>query len=261
MDPFEKEKWAKLSERRKIEILRTLYEQVSKSSEIPEALLSEITEKIRLLSEGSNTTRLMSLHNNFIKTNTSGTLTALLVFLDRISSLSPKETDFLVSNTDRTTSLEPAIPLTLVLENIRSAFNVGTLLRTADCLHIAEIYFVGYTPNPEHKLVEKTALGAQKSIAWQHFNSIEAAVEKLKEKATTLYAFETCEDSKELYQTKFASPAALVVGNERFGLSQKALQLCDQIVSIPTRGVKNSLNVGHAFAISGYEILRQWEMS
>lgn len=145
-------------------------------------------------------------------------------------------------------------PLIFVLENIRSAFNVGSIFRLADGVGASEVLLVGYTPTPEQDIVAKSALGAEKIIHWQSFKNLSSAIEYLKSKNYWIVALETCDNSTNLYNKKWDNqPTAILVGNERFGIEAVDLKLCDEVLEIPMHGNKNSLNVSNSLAVVAYD--------
>lgn len=148
-------------------------------------------------------------------------------------------------------------PLAVLLDNVRSAFNVGAIFRTADGCGCQHVYLCGITPDPaNHHRMEKTALRAQHHIPWsQHPNSLQLA-ERLKADGWQLAALETGPKSLPIYkfngEPPDASPIVLVVGSERAGLDPDLLSLCDLVLSLPMMGEKGSLNVAVAFGIAAY---------
>jgi tRNA G18 (ribose-2'-O)-methylase SpoU len=151
----------------------------------------------------------------------------------------------------------PRCPVTVLLDNMRSAFNVGSIVRTADCARIEKIVFCGITAHPPNSKLEKTALGALSTLAWEHSPSVEEAVIGLKRGGVPVIAMETTNGSKTLWDFQFPLPVGLIVGNEALGVSMKALELADDVVEIPMLGFKNSINAAVAFGIAVYEIQRQ----
>ncbi|HLD03542.1 MAG TPA: TrmH family RNA methyltransferase [Candidatus Dojkabacteria bacterium] len=149
-------------------------------------------------------------------------------------------------------------PITAILENIRSAHNVGAMLRTADGANIQDMYLLGITPYPPHERVLKTALGAENSVAWHHEKNSAAALEELAEKMT-LVAVEITENAKIYFNNTFSKPVGVIFGNEITGVSESALKLSNQVIKIPMFGKKTSLNVATSFGIIIYEIIRQWQ--
>ena len=155
--------------------------------------------------------------------------------------------------------------LYLVLDNIRSAYNVGAIFRTADGAGVKKIYLCGYTPVPpdgkkiyktqSDKMIEKTALGAEKKVAWEKVDDLEKLLEKLRREKVKIVALEKTGESVDLKNFQPEFPLALVVGNEVDGVAEKILEKCDAVVSIPMRGAKESLNVSVAAGIATYEFL------
>ncbi|MBY0328927.1 TrmH family RNA methyltransferase [Patescibacteria group bacterium] len=149
----------------------------------------------------------------------------------------------------------------LILENIRSAQNVGSLFRTADSCGIQELYLIGITPTPIDKYgrpntsVTKTALGAELTIAWKQYPTSTAVIKKLKKEGYTIIAIEQSKDSVDYKKVKITTPVAFVLGNEVEGLSKRVLEKMDIIAEIPMKGEKESLNVSVAGGIAMFRIL------
>ena len=174
-----------------------------------------------------------------------------------------KETSFGVRSHDADLSPEayallPKRPIHLVLDRLRSAFNVGGVFRAADTARLAEVVTCGYTAHPPHVKLDKTALGADRYVPSRHFATTEEALRALKHEGVTLYALETTTASRPYTEVEYPQPVALVLGNEALGVSPEALALCDAIVEIPMAGYKNSMNVATACAVVVFEVLRQW---
>lgn len=151
--------------------------------------------------------------------------------------------------------------LSALLDNLRSAWNVGAIFRSADGLGVSKLYLCGITPTPENKTVTKTSLGAENSVAWEYARDAVEMAKRLKLGGYRLVALEQEKRAIPL-QAKPASDlasAVLVVGNEVTGVDPGLLDLCDQIVHIPMRGNKRSLNVEVAFAIAAYTLIHQAE--
>ncbi len=155
--------------------------------------------------------------------------------------------------------LQPPMPLTVVADSIRSAFNLGGIFRTAECFGVSEVLLCGYTPAPEQPQAARAALGAEKLVPWRSVENILEAVAGLKAKGVRCLAFETVAGAPDIAEFAWTFPCALVLGNERFGLGAEVIAACDGVVRIPLYGRKNSLNVVTAFAVAAYEIRRQFE--
>lgn len=155
------------------------------------------------------------------------------------------------------TPLPPATPgaRLAVLDNLRSAWNVGSIFRSADGAGWRHLCLAGFTPTPEHPGVAKTALGAEQRVAWSPHPNAVRLVQRLKTQGWALWALETTPQARPLPQVRAeasAVPLALVVGNEQAGVDPDLLALCDRVVTLPMRGHKRSLNVAIAFAIAAY---------
>jgi tRNA G18 (ribose-2'-O)-methylase SpoU len=135
-------------------------------------------------------------------------------------------------------------PLIVVLDNIRSMHNVGSIFRTADAFLIESMYLCGYTPQPPHRDINKTALGATETVEWKYFSNTIEAIQQLKQAGYFIYAVEQAEGSVSLDTCDFKDKkSALVFGNEVEGVSNDVLDLCDACIEIPQLGSKHSLNV------------------
>lgn len=148
-----------------------------------------------------------------------------------------------------------ALPLVIIMNNLRSAFNAGAIIRTAECFGVSEIYFCGYTPDNEK--VAQTSMGTRELIKAQHFTEAGAAIRSLRSKGYHIYALETAEKADSIYEAEISFPAAMIVGNEALGIPSELLNLADSILEIPLSGWKNSLNVGAATAIAISEFYRR----
>ena len=150
-------------------------------------------------------------------------------------------------------------PLHVVLDNLRSAFNVGSIFRTADAGAVAHIHLCGMTPYPPNKKLEKTALGALDYVPWTHHADARAAIVQLHAADVPCVAVEAVPGAAAHTAFPWPRPAAMVFGNEVTGIAPEVLDLCDATVQIPMRGYKNTINVATAFGVAMYEVLRQWE--
>jgi 23S rRNA (guanosine2251-2'-O)-methyltransferase len=149
-------------------------------------------------------------------------------------------------------------PVIAVLENIRSAYNVGSVFRTADAFLMEAVYLTGYTPVPPHKEIKKTALGAEDSVSFLHFKNAHEAIDMLKHNGYTVYAVEQVVDSISLEKANFPfeGKIAVVFGNEVTGVEQDTIASCDGCIEIPQLGMKHSLNIATAAGVVLWEIIR-----
>lgn len=150
------------------------------------------------------------------------------------------------------------LPLIMVLDNVRSLHNVGSVLRTADAFRIEAVYICGITATPPSAEIHKTALGAEDSVAWQYFEDTLQAVEKLKTEGYTVLAVEQVEGSLKLGDFAFEPQKkyALVMGNEVKGVRQDVVDACHQALEIPQYGTKHSMNVSVTAGIVMWEVER-----
>ena len=150
------------------------------------------------------------------------------------------------------------IPIIAVLENVRSAYNVGSVFRTADAFLIEGIYICGYTAYPPHKEIKKTALGADESVSWKHFKTVSEAIEELKRRGYKVFAVEQAVDSYKLQAISYEPDEriAVVFGNEVTGVEQSTIEQCNGCIEIPQLGMKHSLNISVAAGIVLWELVR-----
>jgi tRNA G18 (ribose-2'-O)-methylase SpoU len=153
----------------------------------------------------------------------------------------------------------PRHPVAVVLDNIRSAYNVGSIFRTADAARVAHVYVTGYTPTPEHRRVAKTALGAEHTVPWSQHADALALLDRLRAEGHTLAALEQTDAPTDVGDVRRAQfPLALVLGNEVEGVQQAILDRCGLALEIPQHGAKHSLNVSVAFGIAAFGLVARW---
>lgn len=153
----------------------------------------------------------------------------------------------------------PKRPVRLVLDDVRSRHNVGSLFRTADAMGIEGLVLCGFTPLPPHREIEKTALGATESVPWEHRTDAASAIQALRAQGYAVWAVEQTLKAIPLDALNVPVPArlALVLGNELNGVSDAAIALCDACVVVPQAGSKHSLNVSVCGGIVLWELARQ----
>lgn len=152
-------------------------------------------------------------------------------------------------------------PVSLLLYNLRSSYNVGSIFRTADSALLNEIILCGFTPHPPQKEIAKTALGALDTVPWRYEKSIFEAIKTEKNKGNKIIAVELT-DKKRPYYTieKHEYPLTLILGNEISGIDDNILEICDDAIEIPMYGLKHSLNVSVAAGIVAFEAIRLWNL-
>jgi 23S rRNA (guanosine2251-2'-O)-methyltransferase len=154
----------------------------------------------------------------------------------------------------------PKHPVVLMLHNIRSMWNVGSMFRTADAAGIEKIILSGYTATPPRKEIDKTALGAQETVLWEYHADPLEALSAMKKSGLRIFALEITEGSRSYTSLDHGVfPLCLVVGNEVEGLENELLALCDEVLEIPQFGTKHSLNVAVAAGIALFEMVRVFQ--
>lgn len=148
------------------------------------------------------------------------------------------------------------LPIVVILDNIRSMHNVGSIFRTADAFLIESVYLCGFTPQPPHRDIHKTALGATETVNWKYYNTTLEAVQYFKKKHYTIWAIEQTTKSMALQNIAFhKKPSAIIFGNEIAGVEADVLSLCDAAIEIPQYGTKHSLNVSVAAGIVLWQMI------
>lgn len=150
------------------------------------------------------------------------------------------------------------LPLVVVLDNVRSLHNVGSVFRTGDAFLIEAVYLCGITSTPPHAEIHKTALGAENTVDWTYFEDTHAAVQQLKEEGYTVYAIEQAVGSTFLTDLELDKDRkyAVVLGNEVKGVQQSVVDICDGCIEIPQYGTKHSLNVSVTGGIIIWEFFK-----
>jgi tRNA G18 (ribose-2'-O)-methylase SpoU len=150
-------------------------------------------------------------------------------------------------------------PLLLILDDIRSLNNIGSVFRTSDAFLIEKIFLCGITATPPNKEINKTALGATETVAWEYHENVLEVISNLKNDGVNVFAIEQVESA--IYLQNFEvlkdEKYALVFGNEVFGVSQKAVELCDGAIEIPQLGTKHSLNIAVSAGIVVWDFFRK----
>jgi tRNA G18 (ribose-2'-O)-methylase SpoU len=192
--------------------------------------------------------------------NTDRSMSELVLDIDEEEDKSYESTNESAREKHRAT-MYPARPhvhpIVLVLDNVRSAFNVGSLFRTAETAGLAEVVTVGITAHPPHPKLRKTAMSAVDVVPTRHFADCISAISALKDEGYQIVAMETTSRSECYTKANYERKVALVLGNEVTGVDTRVMDSADMIIEIPTYGIKNSLNVASAGPIVAFEILRQ----
>tara|TARA_B100000965_G_scaffold398460_1_gene416620 strand:+ start:380 stop:898 length:519 start_codon:yes stop_codon:yes gene_type:complete len=144
----------------------------------------------------------------------------------------------------------------IILDNVRSAQNVGSIFRTSDAFLIEKIYLCGITPKPPSNEIRKTALGATNSVDWEYHNNTKNVVRLLKNKGYNIVGVEQAEKSTSLYNFKINKPTALIFGHEVEGIDQDIINDCDKVLEIEQYGTKHSLNISVCAGIVIWKVIK-----
>ena len=247
----ENHKWLSLKKKRQLDLLLKLTQKPDRE---------DLQQKISPFENHTDTelVKIFSLFSQYQKSQSNRDFQFFCQYIERLCNASVAETEFLVRTEDRKMQQLPRHPLRIIVEDLRSSFNVGAIFRTADCLRVDHLYLTGYTATPHNNGTQKAALGADTSVPWTYHPNVHDSINKARSDGFTIWGLETSDVASPLFNSTAPKKVALLLGNERFGIRPETLRLCDQMIEIPTFGQKNSLNVSHCIAISGYELVRQW---
>lgn len=222
----------------------------------PSARLRELLSFRRWLEERSDVPRLSRLAPLLAETMDRRALECVVVPIERAAARQ-RVTDVQILSGDSpggpSAAASPVMPLTIVADSLRSAFNIGGIFRGAECFGAAALWLCGYSADPSASPhVAEAALGAEKLVPWRAFRSSLDAIAALRAAGARVVALETVAGALPAGAFAWTFPCALVLGNERFGLSPDVVAACDACVRIPMHGRKNSLNVATAAAVALY---------
>ncbi|MBL8175952.1 MAG: RNA methyltransferase [Bryobacterales bacterium] len=150
------------------------------------------------------------------------------------------------------------LPVSVLLDNVRSGYNVGAFFRTADAVAVEKLYLCGITGQPPNKEIHKTALGAEQTVAWEHSWNAADVVSGLRAREVEIVAIETSVHAVDLFDWQPRFPLCLIFGHEVDGVSEQLSALCDTHIRIPMLGRKHSLNVATAGGVVLFELLRKY---
>lgn len=154
------------------------------------------------------------------------------------------------------------LPVYVILNSIRSNYNVGSIFRTSDGAMIEKLYLCGYTPHPPKREILKTALGSTESVSWEYVSDPKEVIKKLKKRNVKIVSLELTDSSKPYYEIDPNDfPICLLIGNEITGVSQELIDMCDYSIEIPQYGIKQSLNVAVAYGIAIFELRKIFDLN
>jgi 23S rRNA (guanosine2251-2'-O)-methyltransferase len=233
--------------------LRALYDLAhfieSNSQDINSSHFIKLTEYHENL-KSSASDRIQKINKEFFKVKVIDyQFQVYIMNLERFLGQSKKDYDFIVKTHD---SSQPVMakPIICLLDSVRSAHNVGSFFRNAECFGVSHLFLCGLTPTPQLDQVKKTAMGCDKNLSWTYEKSAIKLAGELKGKGYVIWAIETAKYAKHIHEIKgLPRKVVLIFGHEQFGISLELLELSDKIVDINLFGAKNSLNVSVSQAI------------
>jgi tRNA G18 (ribose-2'-O)-methylase SpoU len=151
----------------------------------------------------------------------------------------------------------PRRPVRVLLDNVRSLYNVGSIFRTSDAASVEKIYLCGITGQPPRAEIHKAALGAETSVPWEYYQNPVEIIQQLKSDGFQIVIMEHTDQPQLYHNVAYKFPLGLVLGHEITGVSEQVVELADMAIEIPMFGIKQSLNVAVAYGIAIYEIIKQ----
>lgn len=247
---FLKEKLLSFSEQKQI---KTLYDLASFIEETKATVNSNHFEKLQKYHEflkDTESTKLQKLNKEFAKIAAIDyQFQVYLMNLERLLGQSKKEYEF-VTNLDGKHNKIKRFPIICICDSVRSAHNIGAMIRNAECFGVEKIILTGLSPTPENPQVKKTTMGSDEVTDWEYCKSAVELVRLLKKDGHTIWSIETAQNSCSIHSIEsIPKNLVLIFGHEQFGVSNELIQLSDKIVSIELYGQKNSLNVAISQAI------------
>jgi len=209
----------------------------------------------------STTPRLQTLARLLIPKLSDKQLLCVLVPVERVAArerITDADMNLQADDTCKPTAAT-RFPLIVVVDNIRSAINTGGIFRTCEFFGAEAVWLCGYTATPEHTHVARGAMGTEHNLPWRTFENIRDAIATLRAGGRHIYALETCADATDVSRCSYTFPAAILLGNERFGLDPEVVALADTVLAIEGYGTKNSLNVVSACAIATHVMRRSFD--
>ena len=256
---YEEHKFKDLSSDRVTKVLLDLCYMIEESwdnSEVRDKGITTLKTYLNWLTESQSNPNLETLQRLLSKDYTIDSIQKLYNFtvpLERQLNHAVKDDHFITTQDKQAGTPTTKAPITVVLDHLRSAFNVGSIIRSSEAFSIEKLIFVGYTPTPEDQQVQRTSMGTSERVDWEKSNDLQMCIEHLKTTGHKIYAVETAAKANALDQFNIEFPCAFIFGNERFGLSPATLKMCDAVLEIGLAGTKNSLNVSNALSIVLYQ--------
>lgn len=252
--------------KRKIEHIYGLFRSLESSysqSGFESAAFAELILQLKSLQDEKDLEllKICAIHVHLRKDMSLRAFLYWIVPIERYLNKSLKDEDFIIFNRDHFSQekKQSAIPLVIILDNIRSSFNVGSMFRTAEAFNVEKIILTGYSPDPMNPKTQKTTLGSHQYIAWESRPNCIEVIESLKRENFRVIAAETTNQAIDIaHAFDFQAKTAFVFGNERFGMDSEVIKVCDETRQISLPGIKNSLNVANCASIFMFEFSRQF---
>ncbi len=255
---YSEQKFTKFTFKKKIAIISEMLEVLEKNFTLEEYsrnIKNSILACFSFLKEGGKELGITISDYDLDKL---ADITKLRDILIKLKGEFLRDSDIVVKRYDSHKLKEDKFPLVVMLDNLRSAFNVGAIIRTSECLGVSEIALCGQTPDQKNRKVSETSMGTSEFIKIINFNSTLEAINYYKGKNYEIIALELTNQSLKLKEYMPLDKVALLVGNESLGLNEEILKECDKIIEITMYGIKNSLNVSNATAIAIHNIINKW---
>jgi len=256
---YSEQKFLKFSRKKQIAIILEMLHVLEVNFQIKdysEALQKSLKQCFIFLENSSN-----SLEINWRQFDLTK-LENIIDLRDRLLSnedIPLRDNDIIIKRYDSVKEKSTKFPLVVVLDNLRSAFNVGSIIRSSECLGVSEIALCGNTPGKENRKVIETSMGTIDYVKLIQYSSVKEAILSYQKQGFESIALELTNSSLPLEKYQPAKKVALLFGNESLGIAEETLAMCDKIIEISMHGVKNSLNVSNATAIAIHNISQKME--
>jgi len=258
---YSEKKFNSFSQQKQLAIVLEMLSALEKSFTMPEyatALQKSLQECFTYL---DNSNHVLILDQNKYDLTQLADVVHLRDELLKSTNISLRDSDIIIKRYDSIKNQVTKFPLIVILDNLRSAFNVGSIIRSCECLGVSQIALCGNTPGLENKKVVETAMSTSDYVKITSFKSVQESISYYREQGFEIIALELTHKSLALQKYQPASKVAIIVGNESLGVAEETLEKCDKIIEIGMYGIKNSLNVSNATAIAIYNIIHKMEVT
>lgn len=248
---FSKEKLLEMDDQKKIKALFDLASFIESHGHNFSSPHFKKLEKYHIFLSRNQSDLIEILNKEFLKiTAIDYQFQIYLMNLERFLGQSSKDYQFLIRKDDKKENLEAPFKIKVLLDSVRSAHNIGSIIRNCECFNIEELILTGLSPLPTHPQVIKTAMGCEENIKWSYSKNACDYIHTAKNQGYTIWAIETGKEAQHLHSLK-GRPEKLIIlfGHEQFGLSLELIELADKIIDIKLFGQKNSLNVSISNAV------------